>query len=119
MTNNKKTKEQMFREILADLTKPDQIETIEHEIELLEKKRASRSEDRRLAEVNNILADNLYNFMVENTYYRASHFINRVEGITNTSKATAILMLLCHSGKVQRIEEKSTPYFVKSVVYDE
>lgn len=119
MTNNKKTKEQMFREILADLTKPDQIETIEHEIELLEKKRASRSENTRLAEVNNILADNLYNSMVENTYYRASHFINRVEGITNTSKATAVLTLLCNSGKIQRIEEKSTPYFVKSVVYDE
>lgn len=115
MTTKKTTKKEMFNAILADLTKTEQIEFIGHELELLDRKKNAISTDSKLALANNLLADALYDFMEENTCYRASEFINKVEGISNTSKATAILTILCNQHRADRYVEQNKPYFVKRV----
>ncbi len=115
MTTKKTTKREMFNAILGDLTDPKHIECIKHELELLDRKKSATGGETKTAQANKVIADELYTYMKENTFYRASEFINRVNGIDNTSKATSILGVLCHADKVKRVTEKGKVYFVKRV----
>lgn len=117
----KTTKKEMWTAILADLEKTNvadkarKIETIEHEIELLSKKRTSTSGKTATAELNEKLAEKLFNQMKDNQYYRASETMQMIEEINSTSKATAVLNVLCNLGKAERIKEKGNTYFIKRV----
>lgn len=102
------TKREMFTQIKAHLTDENEIAFIEHEIELLNKKKSTVS---KKAVENEDFAEKLLNCMETNRVYRTSEFINAVDGITSTSKATVILKLLVEQGKVERFTDKGVTYF--------
>lgn len=115
MTTKKATKREILNAILSDLTNPQHIDCIKHELELLDRKKSATGGETKTAQANKVIADALYNYMKENTFYRASEFINKIDGIENTSKATSILRVLCNSDRVARKTEKDKVYFIKRV----
>lgn len=104
------TKREMFNQIKAHLTDEKEIAFIEHEIELLNKKKTTES---KKSIENAEIANKLFDCMETNRLYRTSEFINAVEEITSTSKATIILKLLVEQGKVKRTRDtkKGITYF--------
>lgn len=108
----KVTKKEMFAQIIVDLqnkeveNKEEKIAFLEKQIELVSKKRTNNKK----TEENEIIAEQVVSTMKGLTI-RASQLINVIDGIDNTSKATSILSVLCHSGRAERFDEKNVSFY--------
>lgn len=117
----KATKKEMWTAILTDLENADiadksrKLETVNHELELLNNRRTTKGTQTATAVLNESLALELYDKMNENQYYRASEVMQLLDEVGSTSKATAVLNSLCNMEKAERIKEKGRAYFVKVV----
>ena len=111
------TKKDRYLEIRSlILDRPDLVEFIDHEIELVEKKNASRSlKPSKSATENAVLADSVLAVMKEGNRYTITEIQSltpELDGLSN-QRVTAIVRLLMKSGEVIRTEEKSKAYFTK------
>ena len=103
-------------QIRSHLTDSEEIAFIDRQIELTEKKNASRSLKPTKAQTENAqLADLVLDFMNESNRYTITEIqkgIVEFQSLTN-QKVTAIVRLLLKSGEVTRTEEKGKVYFSK------
>lgn len=112
----KMTKAEMFAQIKAHLVDPAEIAFIDHELELLAKKNASRSNKPTKAQVANAdLADKIYENMQEGTSYRIADIKVLVPELAeaNPQKVTALMTKLRKEIRVAREVVKGTAYFSK------
>lgn len=117
MANNKITKKEMFTEILA-LVKDNKamVDFINHEIELLDKKKSSGSKKaKETKDANQKLADDLYIALAElDIPVTISEFQKESKSglaILSNQKLSYLLRLLVSEGRVIRTEEKKKAYF--------
>ena len=117
MANNKITKKEMFTEILA-LVKDNKamVDFINHEIELLDKKKASGSKKAQMNKsANSELANELYVALGEvGKPVTISEFQKEsTSGVATLSnqKISYLLRILVADGLVVRTEEKKKAYF--------
>lgn len=106
----KMTKKEMFTQIMNHLTDENEIAFLEHEIELLSKKRKGNEQ---LHALNADLAEFVLGYLKENnlSQVRASELVNSRTEIGSTSKATSILNILCNDGKMERVVDKRITYY--------
>ena len=117
MANNKITKREMFTEILA-LVKDNKamVDFINHEIELLDKKKSSGSKKaQETKDLNQKLADDLFIALSEmDRPVTISEFqkesTSNVSALSN-QKISYLLRILVSDGLVVRTEEKKKAYF--------
>ena len=117
MANNKITKKEMFIEILA-LVKDNKamVDFINHEIELLDKKKSSGSKKaQETKDLNQKLADDLFIALSEiNRPVTISEFQKESDSNVATlsnQKISYLLRILVADGLVIRTEEKKKAYF--------
>ena len=107
------TKKEMFAQIRNHLTDPQEIEFINHEIELLEKKStASKKPTANQVENENFL-EVIVNIL--NTSEKAMS-ISDIQAMdpelpTSNQRMSALMKKLVDSGVVEKIYEKRKPYF--------
>ena len=106
----KMTKVEMFKAIMDNynLSKAE-VEFIEHEIELLEKKNSSRKPTKAQAENEEIKAKILEVMEVGKAYTVTE--IQKAVGLESNQKASALIRQLKESDLVIRKEEKGKAYF--------
>jgi len=103
-----------LRSLVADHA--DLVEFIDHELELLEKKNASRSlKPSKSATENAKYAEIVYNAMEDGKRYTISELQNSVAELNGMSnqRVTAIVRSLLKVGQVDRTEEKGKAFFSK------
>ena len=117
MANNKITKKEMFTEILA-LVKDNKamVDFINHEIELLDKKKSSGSKKaQETKDLNQKLADDLFIALSEmDRPVTISEFQKESDSNVATlsnQKISYLLRILVADGLVVRTEEKKKAYF--------
>lgn len=111
----KVTKIEMFTEIMKDLTNPDHIAFIEHEIELLENKKNGVKKPTPRQELNAELKENVKQFLSSNgpkAYCIADikDSVPRLKDSTN-QHISALMKQLVDRGEVMKMYEKRKPYF--------
>ena len=106
----KMTKVEMFKALKENysLSKAE-IEFIDHEIELLEKKNGSRKPTKAQEENANIKTA-ILDFMVEGKSYTVTE-IQKGVGLESNQKASALIRQLKEANLVVRKEEKGKAYF--------
>lgn len=122
MTNKKITKREYFTmlmELDSVKERPELVEFIKHEIELLARKNSSGGEKKPTAVqiANTALKEAMYNEMEENRVYTVSEMIKVLpscDGLS-TSKVSAMLRQMEEAGKVSKIVEKRKSYFCKVI----
>lgn len=88
------------------------IECLEHEIELVSKKRTGMTKTQK---ENEVLVEKIYEVIndqpatVTDIYAKAKD----IEGITSSQKVAALIKKLMEAGKVDRIPDKKKAYFVR------
>ena len=113
----KMTKRDYFfeiREIVSD--KPELVAFIDHEIALLNKKNATRSNKPTKTQVANAnLADEIYNAMKDGQSYRISEIKTLVPALAdaNPQKVSAIVTKMRKEIRVSREMVKGVAYFTK------
>lgn len=111
----KLTKRDYFNRILSYAHEEDKPFLL-HEMELLEKKNASRSTKPTAKQAANIsLASAVYNAMQAGTAYTVSGIKELLPELAdaNPQKVTGLLRILIKGGQVDRSEEKGKAYFTK------
>jgi thiamine pyrophosphokinase len=111
---NKITKVEMFSQILAHLTDPQEIEFIQNEIELTKRKNAKRSTAPTKAQKENAsYGEQVLACMAEGERYTVTEIQAKVASMKELSnqRATAIMRALVKAGSVVRVEEKGKAYF--------
>lgn len=128
MTNNKRTKKEMFYEIIEVLQTygtTEQVETVEHEIELLNRKQARQEKPN---EENQQLMNLVCTYYEENpkarlTCSELTKIIATRAGVEEISlpKMSAIMTKICGTVKepkldapVVRVKDKKATFFVKA-----
>ena len=118
----KMTKKEVFAElkVLAqNANRTDLMDAIDHEIELLDRKNATRTKtESKNQKANKELKEKILLAMKEDTSYRALEIFELVpdfkeKGFTN-NKANALITQLKNEGLVIRTEEKGVAYFTKA-----
>jgi hypothetical protein len=119
MANKKMTKRDYFNELLTIVEVQDNkamVEFINHELELLEKKNASKSSTETKTQKENAgIKENLLNEMEQGKRYTISDMLKELpccKELTN-QKVSALVRQLIAEDKVVRIEEKRKAYFSK------
>lgn len=115
MTMEKLTKRDYFNRILAYAHDEDK-DFLKHEIELLEKKNASRSTKPTKAQAENAnLAEKVLASIETGKAYTISEIQKTVPALTDLSnqRVTAIVRSLVRMGTVTRSEVKGKAYFTK------
>ncbi len=104
------TKTEMFTAIRANLTDADQIAFVDHEIELIAKRNASRSSKPTKAQLERQAQyEALVDFLTENERATCAEVAEHM-GVTLHS-ATGLLTQLRKAGKVVREYEGKTPVY--------
>ena len=122
MTNTKLTKRVAFnaiKEILVAQNETELVSVIDHEIELLDHKNATRAKAQtKTQKENEILKEKILATMEPNVQYRASEIYNLMKedfqekGYTS-NKSNSLITQLKNENKVTRTEEKGVAYFTK------
>lgn len=122
MTNTKMTKRVAFnaiKEILVAQNETELVSVIDHEIELLDHKNATRAKAQtKVQKENVILKEKILAAMEFGTQYRASEIYNLMKedfeekGYTS-NKTNSLITQLKNEGKVTRTEVKGIAYFTK------
>ena len=119
MANKKMTKRDYFNELLEIAEVKENkamVEYINHELELLEKKNASKSSAETKTQKENAgIKENLLNEMESGKAYTISDMLKELpccKELTN-QKVSALVRQLIAEDKVVRIEEKRKAYFSK------
>lgn len=119
MANKKMTKRDYFNELLAIAEVKDNkamVDFINHELELLEKKNASKSSTETKTQKENAgIKENLLNEMETGRKYTISEMLKELaccKELTN-QKVSALVRQLIAEGKVVRTEDKRKAYFSK------
>lgn len=111
----KTTKREYFNQLLGleeVKTNQELIDFIEHEIELLDKKRTSSTKAKpEDEELMNLILD----AMEENSIYRAKDIVESLDNKYTSPKVVAYLKKLMECNKVGRKEEKGVAYFFLKV----
>ena len=114
MTEKKVTKREMYARILTKLTDADERAFVEHEMELLAKKNASKSSKPTATQVTNDgIKEEILDAMEPNHLYTVSELMKLVPSLAGTSnqKASALVRQLKDEGHVERVEDKRKAYF--------
>lgn len=112
----KKTKKEMYQEVIAQLTNPEHIAFIEHEIELLNKRNANKvKKATAIQKANAILKDNIVEYMgrePERTY-TVGELAAAAPGLegASTQKVSALLKQLVDAGKVVKTYEQRKAFY--------
>lgn len=114
---NKPTKRDYFAKlrVLAQ-NEPELVEFIDHEVELLDKKNASKSGKQTERQKENAgLQDVIYNAMAEGKQYTVSDLIAEVPALAgmNTQRVAPILTKMRNNVLVSREVVKGKAYFTK------
>ena len=118
MSNTKKiTKREYFEQIKKNyaLTN-DEIEFINHEIELLDRKNSADKKPTAVQIANKNIAEAILNGMEENNMYTITDLLKAIPEcaeLTN-QKVSAIVRQMVADGKVVRIEDKRKTFFKKA-----
>ena len=117
MANKKMTKKDYFEAIKRKYAlTDDEIAFIDHELELLEKKNASKSAtETKTQKENATIKENLLNEMVSGVKYTISDMQKELaccKELTN-QKISALLRQLIAEGEIKRTEDKRKAYFSK------
>ena len=117
MAEKKVTKREMYARILAHLTDENEKAFIEHEMELLAKKNATKSSKPTAPQTTNegIKAE-ILGAMEAGKPYTVSELMTAVPSLSGTSnqKASALVRQLRDEDLVLRTEEKGKAYFTKA-----
>ena len=120
MANKKMTKRDYFNELLEIAEVKENkamVDFINHELELLEKKNASKSSTETKTQKENAgIKENLLNEMEQGKRYTISDMLKELpccKELTN-QKVSALVRQLIAEDKVVRIEEKRKAYFSKA-----
>jgi hypothetical protein len=120
MSNTKKkTKKEYFEQIKANynLTE-DEVEFIDHEIELLDRKNASGGDRKptKAQEANEAIKTEILDSMTPNRLYTISEMLKVFACCSDLSqnKVNALVKQLKDEGKVVRTEDKGKAYFTKA-----
>lgn len=116
----KREKFEMLKAIPAVADNSLLVEFIDHELELLAKKNASATGERKLTEtqkVNETIKDGILEGMVDNRLYTITELIKEVPacaGLTN-QKVSAIVrqMYDCSNPTIEKVVDKRKSYFRK------
>lgn len=114
----KMTKKDYFaqiRAIVAEHGTAEQVAFIDHEVDLLGKKNAKRSNAPTKAQKENAsYGDLVLNVMENDTKYTVTEIQGMVAELKDLSnqRATAIMRALVKAGSVVRVEEKGKAYFM-------
>lgn len=117
MANKKMTKRDYFNQLLEIAEVKDNkamVEFINHELELLEKKNASKSSaETKTQKANNDLKDLILSQMEKGVRYTISDMQKKLPCCQDLSnqKLSAMARQLMASGDLKRIEEKRKAYF--------
>jgi hypothetical protein len=110
----KLTKIEMFTKIMKGLTNADEIAFIEHEIELLENKKASVRKPTATQIANETFKKDIVKFLQENdgkfTITEMIENCNALYLLTN-QRVSALVSQLVNDNILERIEEKRKAYF--------
>ena len=112
----KRTKIDMYLQILSHLTDEEEIEFINKQIALTEKKNASRSNKPTKNQVmNHELTDKIYEAMEEGVAYRIADIKGLVDELADATpqKVSALVTKLRNEVKVSRELIKGTAWFTK------
>lgn len=115
MANQKLTKKDYFNMILAlnEVKTNEELTTfVEHEIELLEKKNATRKPTKTQVE-NDTIKANILNGMDLDKLYTVTDLMNQIpelDGLSN-QKVSALVTQLKNEGALIKVEEKRKSYF--------
>lgn len=112
----KLTKTEMFNRIKAQLTDADDIAFIEHEIELVTKKNAAKSDKPTKKQTANAnIKDEVYAAMESGKAYTIGDMLKEFDFLADLSnqKVSALVRQLKEDGKVERSEVKRVAYFTK------
>ena len=122
MTNTKMTKREAFEQLLVlaeNANRSDLFDVVEHEIDLLDRKNATRAKAQtKTQKENEILKEKILATMEPNVQYRASEIYNLMKedfqekGYTS-NKSNSLITQLKNENKVTRTEEKGVAYFTK------
>jgi hypothetical protein len=110
----KLTKIEMFERIMKNLSNPDEISFIAHEIELLENKRNMARKPTKVQELNAILKTHIVDFL---TYTEGSYSIDDLQknipslAELKNQKISALLTQLVNDNIIEKHYEKRKPYF--------
>jgi hypothetical protein len=114
-TMKKMTKKDYFNQLLKNYNlTTDEINFINHEIELLESKNSSNSKRMTANQKDNEkLKNDILDVMVDDTAYSVTD-IQKLLGLESNQKTSALLRQLKDDGKVIRFEEKRKAFFKKA-----
>ena len=114
MATKKITKVEMFALIAQEVAdKPEMVEFINHEIELLTKKATSKKPT-KVQELNEHLKEVIYNYFLECEGHKSIKEIQAaVPELADLSnqKITHLLSAMIVEGKISKKYEKKTPYY--------
>lgn len=115
MSNKKMTKKEMFNQILSHTTDANEIAFIKHEIELLDKKNATKSTNLTPAQKANedlkaVIVEYLADKGEPMTISQMLKEIPQCNGLSN-QKVSALVRQLYLATVVTRVEEKGVAYF--------
>ena len=84
----------------------------EHELELLDNKKASKTMSKTPIR-NEVLKGEILNLMAEDTAYTCTQLVKMLdsEDVQSTQKGTALLKLLADEGKVEIIRDKKSTFY--------
>ena len=109
----KMTKKEMFKAIMDNYNlTANEVEFLEHEIELLDKKNSNRKPTKAQSENENIKS-NILDFMEQGKSYTITE-IQKGVGLESNQKTSALVRLLKVDGLVTRVENKGKAYFTKA-----
>lgn len=114
---NKPTKKEMFAQIRAHLTDPVEIEFIDHQIALLEKKGAAAKKPTATQVANADIKDAIVAVMDPIEMYRISDLIRLVPALEGASgqKVSALMSQLVNAGVVVRTKHQRQTFFALKV----
>ena len=114
---SKTTKRENFTAIIAELEKvnrPDLVEAMKHEIELLDRKNATRSnKPSKAQEANEAIRVKILETLTPNQWYTLSgikELIPELQASNGTQKTSAVVRPLVEAGKLERMTEKRVVY---------
>ena len=117
-TTEKLTKKQKFTMLMGiDAVKENDVlrEFVEHELELLEKKNASKSTKvTAKQEQNSAIGEQVVDFMSANTLYTMSELLKKVPGLPedmSLPRLTRIVTDMVNDGRIVRTVDKRKAYF--------
>lgn len=111
----KLTKREMFEMIKKELRDPQQIEFINHELELLAKKNSGERKLTSTQKENLVLKSEILDNMESGRKYTITDMMKEFEALKGLSnqKVSRLVTQLKEDNLVERVEEKRKVYFVK------